>query len=358
MSATTFDVRETIPAALVVSGELPGVSRTETVSHVRELFRRHTSFELEAHADPETLIATCKGEHHCMARKIRENTSLRNPRYLLIILVGSSAARGSRYSAALIDTDRAHELSDSNDAANLIVMRIEWQELTSIAAWGTKLDELVVHHWRPSLERLGLWMSSGELQIEANVAEASITLDGRMIGKTVEGTARLTGVPSGAHRVEVSAEGYSTFSAALDMRAGETLRSTALLIDLVPPAGERALFYGGLGVAAAGIAVLIYSATVDRDAVACWEGSAGCGGAREFATFAASSKGDDPNPRGVMIAPLGYSMILSGAILTIGSLLAKGEDLPLWLTTGASIAFGALSYGLSAAFNGATSSRE
>ena len=59
----------------------------------------------------------------------------------------------------------------------------------------------------------------------------------------------------------------------------------------------------------------------------------------------------DVNPGGVLIAPLGYSLVGTGAAFSVGSLLTGDNEIP-WIPVVVGLGIGALSYGLSTALNG------
>jgi len=103
--------------------------------------------------------------------------------------------------------------------------------------------------------------------------------------------------------------------------------------------------WSGAGLAAAGTAVLTYSLlhSEDPQLLPCPGGEcAGVG--RTFSTFGGGESG-------ILIAPLGYSLIGAGAAFSLGTLLYGEEWEMPWIQIAAGVLVGGASYAISAALN-------
>jgi hypothetical protein len=129
--------------------------------------------------------------------------------------------------------------------------------------------------------------------------------------------------------------------------------------------------WGGLGVAAAGLAftAIAIGYQVSSEVVvrcAARQADVGkCGAGGEFlALFPAPTKSlqatqqdpfqTDPNSGKLLIAPLGYSLMAAGGIMTAGSLFFSDRGEFPWIPLVAGVLVGSASYGISAALNGKT----
>jgi hypothetical protein len=129
--------------------------------------------------------------------------------------------------------------------------------------------------------------------------------------------------------------------------------------DAPDPSGRtlsRVAFWSGIGLATAGAAITAF-AIVASPKTTELEVCAGCPPAevrRAFASFCELTSTDPAclqGGKGVLAAPLGYSLMLSGATWTAGSLVF-GEDADMtWLGLAVGLGAGVLSYGISAALD-------
>ena len=60
----------------------------------------------------------------------------------------------------------------------------------------------------------------------------------------------------------------------------------------------------------------------------------------------------DPNPEGVLLVPLGYSLMMAGGSAGLGTWLIEKES--PWWSVGAGLIVGVLSYGLSEMLDGSS----
>lgn len=99
---------------------------------------------------------------------------------------------------------------------------------------------------RVELEREGPPL--GRLRVLSNVAEAALTLDGRVLGRGVAEAE----VPPGAHVVRVTARGYQPFEARVEVVVDE-LRERRVALVPVPPWYASPWPWLGVGVGVAGV---------------------------------------------------------------------------------------------------------
>ncbi|MCC7383334.1 MAG: hypothetical protein IT384_15970 [Deltaproteobacteria bacterium] len=126
------------------------------------------------------------------------------------------------------------------------------------------------------------------------------------------------------------------------------------------PASAARLGLGAAGVAAAVVGVaLIATAVAAPGAVrpACFPSPGSSCGPVEFLRFGYTTEAEvrssafaaTANGRGPMIAPLGYSLLLTGATWLTGAILSDTDELPFWVSIPAGLAAGGLAYGLTEA---------
>jgi hypothetical protein len=320
MAATpAIDAGERSPVALIVSGELGAVRRDDVVGLLDELFDRHTGLEVRYLGDVAPIVQDCRGAVGCIAARVAREA---RPRYVMMIF-----SRG----AVLLDPDRDLEL------------RTEWRGLTSAEEWRAQLGALLHTHLRSELESAGLWENLGGVDWSCDAAGMAISVDGRTIGTTQPGVTRIEGLQAGRRTFEISHPDYESFRVDHEVVAGEvTTISTPPLAPLSRRRTEAALLWSGVGLAGAGAALITYAIvhSAQSPVVLCTEQS--CPGGPAFESL----------PGGVLTAPLGYSLVATGGVLSLGSLWTGADEPDMWILLGVSVAAGALSYGLSAAFNG------
>lgn len=119
--------------------------------------------------------------------------------------------------------------------------------------------------------------------------------------------------------------------------------------------GKIALGFAGVAVLGLGVGLVVEGLTADPFYTLNCFGPGECSDSPTFLRFGyAQEPVQDvftvkPNGNGLMIAPLGYSLMLTGAIWLTGAIFGDPGDVPFWLSIPAGVAAFALSYGITAA---------
>lgn len=294
------------------------------------------------------------------------------PRYLIVASDVTLPGRPDRISTLLIDTDAAldvvHGISDSDPERD---RKIEAGIVDRAIAAGPRdgeLDELrdaeryvaelLERTLRPVFVASGDWQPFGEVLLTARYADFGVVLDGVAIGATRAGVTEIRDVRAGSHRLALERPGFVPFSKTFDTDAGERLEIHA---ELEPEANgatvmRRIVFWSGIGLAAVGagtaaVAVARHDGSVKT---ACFAtAGSGCASTTQFETTGYDPNTSSVNPPGVLLAPLGYSIAAGGAGWALGTaFIGEDTDVP-WVPLAIGLVAGSLSYGLSAALNGA-----
>ncbi|MEO1334134.1 MAG: PEGA domain-containing protein [Myxococcota bacterium] len=382
---STYEVDDRQPMALVLStptGRQARVRSSEVIRIIDRHLRADTSLRLQPLS--EDLVSNCRGRLGCLALKARsdyDRGTLRQsngsympyrehvrrmrrdgivyPRYLLIVSNVTLAGRPDRMSAVMVDTDLAlqvfHEAKrESPDWEDKFEARVDASALAGQsvtmeieragdvnALFGRFLGQNV----RQRLQRSGHWRPYGSLRIETPVPHAAIIWDGRTIGSTaVSGETRLEQALVGSHSVTIQHPDYEPMSVNVEIESDQT---EVLQVDLRlkperRPLGRQILLWTGAGLFAVGGSLGIYAlARQNSDATSVCFG-ADCSAGRSFQTFGYNPNvgaTENINPSGVLTAPLGYSLAITGATWSLGTLLTDEDDFP-WLPLVIGIAAG------------------
>ena len=376
------------------TGDLARTSRSEIIRIVSALLRKNTDLDADV-VDP-SLLKECKGRLTCLALKVRRDyqrsaLALGSNRYLpfrehvrrlrkagvdyarFLLVVSNITAPGQadRISAVMVDTDIAlqlyHDASRTRpDWASEVEVRINngavvaepvRRQVQTTAETEAYLTDLFEKHFRRALEETRHWQPYGDLVLECPSPGLAVEVDGTPLGTTQAGTTHVVGLRPGAHTIALNHPDYAPAKAVVTVQRQQTAR---ISLDPERTAGSKdglrlALIWTGAAVAAAGAGVLTYGVTTqDADlTVTCIENT--CPSSNRFITFDYDPAQADEmplgiNPSGIMIAPLGYSLIGTGAAWSLGALLTGEDDIP-WIALVAGAVVGGLSYGLSAALN-------
>jgi hypothetical protein len=352
---------------------LANVGAQDVIRALASDLEPHTRFRAGGF-DPG-IMTECGGKLACMADKVRAE----HPRLLLVV---SSLAKkhGARLSVTLLDVDLAlheHDIADKqrpdweqglealvNERA--VLFGPAFIELESGAPFEPAIARFVDESLRPPLAARGEWDPFGEIVVTAP-AGAEVEIDGRPAGTTKEGPLAIDRVLAGRHTVQVRHRAYLPYETPVDV---PRLDRTSVDAVLIPRPAEgaaelrRAVLWSGVGLMAVGTvlaSVAVFRQNGDVE-VYCFAGGtppSSCAGSRQFQTAGYSSGvapsfKNDLNPGGVLVLPLGYSVFLTGATWSLGTLVFGSDgDVP-WVQLAAGVVAGVLAYGLSAAVNGHT----
>lgn len=385
-----------VPIALVTITSAGGQGQTRSsalISSLSGIFRDHT--DLEVMPIEEAIPRSCEGALGCMTRRIRTDYDRaayelpggevlpfarhaervardRNlPRMLLVVSSFVKPGAPDRVFAMLVDLELALEIhhradrrdpdwresSDARIDEAAVLHRTERVELAGEAETRRFFERLLTEELRGVLEERGHWHPYGRLELRNTAAGGTVRIDGEVVGLSLEGTTPVLELGAGARTVELeTADGRARRYEVL-IRAGQT---EVLSVEREVAGSARSalrpiVLYGGLGLAATGLVVTTLAAAFASGAVdrVCFEGGA-CEHRAAFAGVGTDSTGGlvEPSQSGPLLAPLGYSLMLSGGVLGLGTLLLTREDETPWLPLLAGVAAGGLAYGLSAALGG------
>jgi hypothetical protein len=257
------------------------------------------------------------------------------PAYALII----SMVDGDRTLEATslsIDLARARSVLESSASES----RLFDIAVTSRPAPIDDLDAYFADLFRGLAPELGpLASPPGSIRLETDPG-AAIFLDGAAVGSSPSSSTSLSGLAPGRRRLAVRLPSGVELAADVDVTPGAETG-----VDLTPhrdpPAtlAETVGLYGGIAIAAAGVvltSVAIGLASGPDDVTPCAGPSCAANEGRDFY-----------RSNGVLLAPLGYGLILTGGCWSLGSALLE-DDLYVWLSLAAGVALGGATYAISA----------
>jgi hypothetical protein len=293
--------------------------------------------------------------------------------FLVVSLTPIDAAR-SRLVAIMLDVSEAQAILRATDRTRVDVeVEVEnriYEEAVRSVSGVIRTDEHdALLHWfeaafdrelGPSLAATGRGEPCGAIALSADAEGLTIALDGATVGTTRNGVSMIRDVRAKARRVVISdpLRRFATRDLVVAVSPGETAAVRAELVPLPSPessAGlaKKALFWGGVGLAAVGTGIAAYALVkgpAAKEIMPCTPGSA-CDSGTHFAT-ACELVSDRPggcSNRGVLVAPLGYAIALAGAVFAGGALASEEDpDFPWWPVP-AGLAAGVAAYLLSAA---------
>jgi hypothetical protein len=366
-------ITPTVQATKIRSAEIIRIVSDELAEHTNL-----TPAELDA-----ALVTECKGRLSCFVRKVRPDFALGARRErgkegtasLLLVLSNVAQQSGDRLSVILVDTDRALDVIEStppegedweseldariNDTA--VLARSSGKEVATEQDMRSYVAGVFAQDLRRAFEANESWEPYGELELTAPIAGLAIEIDALSAGTTRGGTTRITRVMPGSRKVTVSHPDYQSFQTTVEVRRKEVARVDARLERITTASSlQPVLFWSGIGVSAVGAALVVAALARQSSDVEtfCVSGSS-CETSNRFQTLGydtsnvpAFGSEANVNPSGIMVAPLGYSLIGVGATWTVGSLfMSDSEDVP-WIQIVAGVAVGIAAYGMSALLNG------
>jgi hypothetical protein len=198
-------------------------------------------------------------------------------------------------------------------------------------------------YFRKLIESLVPPKATGAIEIAGVVGTVSILLDGMAIGVASTGRTTIQGVAPGGHEVVLRHPdtGHVILSEQILVRADAIARVNEFREPPSHPL-RTVTIWSGVGVAVVGVGVLVAALALapSAESVTPCPGS-GCVSENERRFY---------RPGGVLLAPLGYSLIGAGGVAGLGAALIE-EDLWIALSIGAGIVLGATAYGISAAID-------
>lgn len=370
---------------LTPTGELNHVRSSEFLAQLDDRFDADT--DLEVTPLDAGQVVDCRGKLSCIIQTARpdydrsvyllpngtlapfsehqrylEDRNIKVPR-LLLVVTGIGTSDGDTLTAILVDTQRALEVRHQAERMDRQAeFRIREAAIlgssfrATVTAPGElpgKLDALMQQHLRPILDSLGHWRPYGQLVVQSPIAGAGIEVDGTLVGTTKPGSTVVDDVRFGQRNVRVTHPEFKPFETSLQVSKQAQTR-VEVQLDPLPRKGDevfrKTVFWSGIVTAAAGVGITIAGIVDASDAqtVACVD----CSGSR-FLPFGASPPQDPlgvPDESGPLAIPLGYSLALTGATWSVGSLLTPEGKSP-WLPLVGGLVGGVAAYAVSAALN-------
>ncbi|MBK6685066.1 MAG: hypothetical protein IPG45_11420 [Deltaproteobacteria bacterium] len=382
------------------SGDTGATRSSEIIRWVSELFDQHTDFRLERRDADEAV--ECAGRLGCLAELVRadyqrEGLRLENgsygpyadhlnklkekkavyPQYLLIV---SKVADEDvdRISLTLLDTDAALEVIHEADRKKDGWRRDAEARVAQVAPVAKErsveaksedearrfIEDRIRGELRRRFEDEGHWEPYGIVELQCPVAGVAIKLDGTTVGTTRAGQTRLLNVLEGRHQLAFESPDFRPDERTVEVKRRETTQQRVDLMPLTSTSStlRTATLWGGVGVAALGLGAVAFAVfRADPDVVTYCPvvGEGGDCGGSQFITFGYDTDpvptfNEEVNPGGLMIAPLGLSLVGMGATWALGTLLfGTEEDLP-WPQIVAGVLVGAAGYGVALALNGSS----
>lgn len=287
----------------------------------------------------------CAGALHCLI----ERTGARPPLFLVLSAVRSKVG-GDRISATLVDV-----------AEDAVLLRPEWTEIPDAAALERFVARLINVELKPMFESRGAWEPYGSLSIHGLPAGTQISVDGVMRGVAGEEDAELVGLSPGERSILLEHAAIEPVSATVQIARGEraALHPAIAAKRSDASAFRAAVSWTGAGVAAIGAGMVVYAVAADRPQVLCLTGALDRSRCASGGAFPRSNDGGRGAPEldvtrggGVALAPLGYSILATGALWALGAWLFGDERDPPWIALAAGVGAGALSFTLSTALEG------
>jgi hypothetical protein len=376
-----LSLHERTPLVLIVVS--PKGSRTETgpseiLRKTALILEPKTSIAVkspeQAGADVDA-IQSCEDRSRlsCWVLAIRRDegrTAKHRARYLVVMSLREQGRGVDRISAMLFDLDRAATAYNETprDRSNWVDVAENRIFETAIESHGGVVDareagaleqllrRVFLDHFRPGFERNGHWEPFGRIEIEKARPGLIIDIDGKTVGSADSDVAAIDDVLPGRHSIALTdpSGALEPWRGEVEVARGETRAIAALLVERKSAISIRgATFWTGIGVGVLGLGLSAYAvlapAHVARAKI--------CSGAScsaqppEFASFCEKSASDPSScsSGGVLVAPLGFAMIGTGAAWSLGSELLEADGRIPWISLLGGIVLGGAVYGVSAA---------
>jgi hypothetical protein len=345
---------------------------TRILTQSVEVLRAKTSLRpVEVSAEA---VDACRGRLYCLVRASQATSSTttrgRRAHYVAVISVLASANQADRLSAMLIDTARAWEEVEAGGTDDELEARLNERAVivrpsSALAADDAQADayvrRLFTQDFRGAFENAGYWEPYGSIELSFDRGDATVMIDGQVVGVARQGTTRVTELFAGDRKVRVEKPGFEPYESVVQVREGAAV---PLVVELREERASPLGHWGGLAAGAsmiiAGSALTIWGATGDVNVESICLVTSGatdqnkaevCGRGPLMLRFGYRPPGES-NERasygsGPLIAPLGYSLVLAGGLTVLGALLWEEEEGFPWRSLLIGAGAGLLTYGVS-----------
>lgn len=362
---------ERSPIAVVVAaptGDEARVRSSELIRVVDELLRARTDLALQL--VEASALADCQGRLVCLVEKVGDGTATDRapPSFLLVLSNVTRAGEADRLSAQLVDVARAQTTlahaarggavdawrEQAEATLNEEALSTERAAIADLTAAQRVLTEWLERRFAPTLQAADHWEPYGEVVVVTERAGLELRVDGQAVGTTQAGRTRVTEVRAGPRVLALVGPMIERYEATVTVVRGEPVVLEPELTSARPAAPARdAVIISGAVLAAAGVMAGVFAlAAADGDVVShCFQGTPGCADGTAFvgsgASTARAAQLEPVGTGGVLLLPLGYSLLGAGAVWTVGAWLSD-DEVP-WVPVLVGIGVGTLAYAVSAA---------
>lgn len=359
------------PIAVVVAaptGDEARVRSSELIRVVDELLRARTDLALQL--VEASALADCQGRLVCLVEKVGGGPAAGGepPSYLLVLSNVTRTGEPDRLSAQLVDVARAQETVARASRGGMIdtwmdqveatlneeALSTERAAIADLAAAQRVITEWLERRFAPTLQAADHWEPYGEVVVVTERAGLELRVDGQAVGTTEAGRTRVTEVRAGPRVLALVGPMVERFEATVTVVRGETVTLEPELTSARSAAAVRdAVMISGVVLATAGVvAGVLALAAADGDVVShCFQGAPGCADGTSFvgssASTAPAAQLEPVETGGVLLLPLGYSLLGAGAVWAVGAWLSE-DEVP-WLPVLVGLGVGTLAYAVSAA---------
>lgn len=371
--------REPLPVVVLAQSAFATLSGSELLAGLGRRVEEDTN--LAVRVVDSNAAAGCAGELSCIVLELGgEREASAGARWIVVLSRLGREGDTDRLSVTLVDLraalreweaaprDEADWRAAVEAAVNerAVAVSTPFTEVRDRAEAERWLDGLVAERLRPVFEAAGAWRPWGGIELRGAGAGFVVEVDGVTIGTTGADPTRLVLVPPGRRAVVLTHPEHAPVRAEVVVEAG---RLVPLVVEPELLAGATHALrdvttWSGVGLAAAGAVTLAVALVrADGDVVTYCLGAgdgavvAGCDPSSQFQR-AGYDPGATPgfsgalNPPGVRLAPLGYSLVLTGVIWSLGAVLLGDTREAPWIPLVAGVILGAATYGLSVALDG------
>lgn len=377
VEAAQSGLQNPVPTAFLVVTP-PGVSArapaADLMAAAAGALARHTHLRLRSleqlGVDP-TALDVCQGSAplSCWARTVHGLAAAERPRYALVLALQPAGPEREQVTLLLLDLDDATRRLDAapTDDPEARAQVEDGLFATTPRAAPARLDlteaevrrgafeAAVLDTFQAPLQAAGHWGGLGRIRLQDTLRGWPVRVDGLEAGVTAAVETTLEGAPAGPRRVSVVVPWGAPFEAEVTVAPGV---DALVRVPAEPTVhGARAAVrYGGLAVAAAGVAVLGVGLARARDGagVTCLRRPGDVG---ECAGLGTPTTGYDPglipstNPGavdagGLAYVPMGAALVVAGGGASLWAWLESDEGAFPWWPLAVGLVAGGATYGL------------
>jgi hypothetical protein len=234
-------------------------------------------------------------------------------------------------------------------------------QVSNVAGLRTYFEKLFADEFKASFEKSGNFEPYGQIDVQTDAPGLLIDLDGKVVGQTKSGMTRIAEVPPGTRKIgfEDPSKNWNRYETQIEVKRGDVREVRPMLVRAPASGAVRQLtFWGGVGVAAIGAAITTYAAAQKMKGVylvPCTNpNGTGCASAPPsgFTTFCDLGGGGQScvnGGKGILAAPLGYSILAMGASWALGTEFFDAKEEIPWRSLLIGVAVGGAAYAISAA---------